>query len=70
MVRVTRMVVTVEELRARARAWEAAHPGYGPDNWIEAFRDEDGGLLESCEFFDTGNLYERLALAEEHHHGT
>lgn len=49
--------VTEEELRAEIAAWEVAHPGYTKENFVDAFRDKTGQLIESEEFFDAVFLF-------------
>lgn len=49
--------VTEEEHQAEVAAWEAAHPGYTRENFVDAFRDETGELIESEEFFDAVFLF-------------
>lgn len=50
--------VTEEELQARITAWESAHPGYTKENFVDAFRDDTGELIESQEFFDAVFLFD------------
>lgn len=64
-VKVTRTKVTIEELRARVRAFEKQNPGYDGTNYLDLFRDASGELIESAEFFEAGRLYRRLARAEQ-----
>ena len=49
--------VTEEEREESWNLWEAANPGFGRSNWIDAFRDESGQLTESDEFFDPVFLF-------------
>lgn len=49
--------VTEEEREKSLNLWEAAHPGFGRSNWIDAFRDESGQLTESDEFVDAVFLF-------------
>ena len=49
--------VTEEEREESWNLWEAAHPGFGRSNWIDAFRDESGQLTESDEFVDAVFLF-------------
>jgi hypothetical protein len=49
--------VSEEEHLAKVAAWEAAHPGYTKENFVDAFRDETGELIESEEFFDAVFLF-------------
>jgi hypothetical protein len=49
---VKRRRVTKAEVRAILAAFEAAQPGYGAHNYADAFRDENGKLVESAEFFE------------------
>jgi hypothetical protein len=51
--------VSEEEHLAKVAAWEAAHPGYTKENFVDAFRDETGELIESEEFFDAVHLFAR-----------
>lgn len=51
--------VTADELRARVERWKAAHPGFDESNFPDAFRDADGELDESDEFFAVSNLFAR-----------
>jgi hypothetical protein len=62
--RATRRTVTVEELRAHLAKWEAAHPGFGKDNFPDAFRGEHGELIETDEFQDLCGWYSLLGMAE------
>jgi hypothetical protein len=62
--RVARREITIEELRARLGEWEAAHPGFGKDNFPDAFRDEHGKLIETDEFQDLCGWYSLLRMAE------
>ncbi|HWL44584.1 MAG TPA: hypothetical protein VNQ73_16710 [Ilumatobacter sp.] len=54
---ITRTRVTDDEVRARANAWKAAHPGFDERNFPDAFRDESGELIEDDEFFDAVDLF-------------
>lgn len=58
--------ITWEQLCAQAETWEAVNPGFGPNNYIDAFRDADGNLLETDEFFEIDALYGALAAASAH----
>ena len=49
--------VTEEEREESWNLWEAANPGFGRSNWIDAFRDESGQLTESDEFVDAVFLF-------------
>lgn len=49
--------VTEEEREESLNLWEQAHPGFGRSNWIDAFRDESGQLIESDEFVDAVFLF-------------
>jgi hypothetical protein len=64
-VRMTRTKVTLEDLRARVRAFEQQHPGYDRNNYLDLFRGPSGELVESAEFFEVSRLYRRLARAEK-----
>lgn len=64
-VKVTRTKVTLDDLRARARAFEAQRPGLDRTNYLEFFRDKESGeLIESSEFFEISRICRRLARAE------
>ena len=54
-------VVTGEQIQAEVAAWEAAHPGYTKENFVDAFRDEAGELIESEEFFAAVELFARTS---------
>ena len=57
--------VTLDEVRTEVARFEAAHPGMGADNYPDAFRDANGELVESEEFFDVCRLYSVLAASGE-----
>lgn len=58
--RVTVRTVTNEQILARVRAFEAAHPGMTRHNYIDTFCDENGELQESAEFFEAVEVYGQL----------
>lgn len=53
--------VSLDEVRAAVARFEAAHPGIGPDNFPDAFRDANGELIETEEFFEICGHYSVLA---------
>lgn len=57
--------VTIDEVRAEVARFEAAHPGIGAHNYPDAFRDADGELIETEEFFEVSGLYSVLAMQGE-----
>lgn len=57
--------VSVDEIRDKVARFEVAHPGIGADNYPDAFRDANGELVESEEFFDICRLYSILAASGE-----
>jgi len=63
-VKVTRTKLSLDDLRARVRAFEEQHPGYDRTNYLDLFRGESGELVESAKFFEVSRLYRRLARAE------
>ena len=52
-------IVTNEEIHAEVTAWEAVHPGFTRENFVDAFRDEAGERIESEEFLDAVELFAR-----------
>ncbi|MFP5487676.1 MAG: hypothetical protein ACLGHQ_05160, partial [Acidimicrobiia bacterium] len=52
--------VSLDEVRAAVARFEAAHPGIGADNYPDAFRDADGELMETEEFFEICGHYSVL----------
>lgn len=62
--KVTHTRVTLNDLREQVRAFEATHPGYDRSNYTALFRDEDGDLSETDEFFRVSRMYRRLERAE------
>lgn len=57
--------VSLDEVRAEVARFEAAHPGIGADNYPDAFRDADGELIETEEFFAACRMYSILAANGE-----
>lgn len=57
--------VGVDEIRAEVARFEAAHPGIGADNFPDVFRDANGELIETEEFFEISGLYSVLATHGE-----
>lgn len=54
-----------EDLRERAEAWMAEHPGYDEHNFMDLWRDEDGELHdESDEFVDAYVTFHRWTKAK------
>ncbi|HUF34265.1 MAG TPA: hypothetical protein VMN58_13760 [Acidimicrobiales bacterium] len=52
--------VSLEEVRAEVARFEAAHPGIGADNYPDVFRDANGELIETEEFFEISQSYSVL----------
>lgn len=61
---VTRRRVEPDEIRARLAEFEAANPGIGRHNYADAFRDADGELIETPEFFEISGMYSFLAASD------
>lgn len=57
--------VSLDEVRAKVGRFEAAHPGVGADNYLDVFRDVNGELIETEEFFEISGLYSVLAAHGE-----
>lgn len=58
---VTLVEETLAEVQARAEAWRAQHPGYDATNYVDAYRDANGELVESQEFYDIDDTFAALA---------
>lgn len=52
--------VSLDEIRAEVTLFEAAHPGIGADNYPDVFRDANGELVETEEFFQISQAYSVL----------
>ena len=50
-------------MRAELAAFQARH-GVTAETWLDAFRDADGNLVESAEFFEISSLYAMLRATE------
>lgn len=58
-----RVAIDLDHVRAQVAQFEAADPGIGAGNYPDAFRDADGRLVESEEFFAVDELYAVLEIA-------
>ncbi|HRD99943.1 MAG TPA: hypothetical protein PLV68_01520 [Ilumatobacteraceae bacterium] len=54
---IKRRTVTAKEILGDVAAWKAAHPGFDESNFPDAFRDANGELIESDEFFAAAQLF-------------
>lgn len=57
--------VGLDEVRAEVARFEAANPGIGADNYPDVFRDANGELIETEEFFGACRMYSVLAANGE-----
>jgi hypothetical protein len=55
--------IRAEDVRAQLEAFQALHE-VTAETWLDAFRDADGKLVESAEFFEISLLYAMLAATE------
>ncbi len=54
---VTIVEVSDADLERRVRKWKQQHPGFDETNYVDAFRDAEGELIESDEFFEADDLF-------------
>ncbi len=59
----TRNRIAVDDLRAQLQAFQSRH-NVTAETWLDAFRDADGNLVESAEFFEISSLYAMLATTK------
>jgi hypothetical protein len=59
----TRNRITSTDVRAQLEAFQAAH-NVTAETWVDAFRDADGNVVQSAEFFEISSLYAMLAATK------
>ena len=55
--------IRAKDVRAELAAFQARHD-VTAETWLDAFRDADGNLVESAEFFEISSLYAMLRATE------
>lgn len=63
---VTIIEVTDADLEQQVQEWKRAHPGFDETNYVDAFRDADGELIETDEFFEAVDLFSLHELNSRH----